>query len=163
MSPVCYRNRSKLRRGFFRLGAAATELAIILPVFILVFLGCVDCGRFVNSSIAINSAVRAGAGVGIMSRYPDPDPTAPAGLVNWQAAVCAAVAAELGMSADFVAVGSGDPDGYRSSQGLYVRASRAADSGGLWRVQVAARVPFAWWSIPNSAQPQQSVVFRAIR
>jgi hypothetical protein len=44
-----------------------------------------------------------------------------------------------------------------------VRASRAAESGRLWRVQVAARYPFAWWSIPNSAQPQQAVVYRAIR
>jgi Flp pilus assembly protein TadG len=155
--------KTKLRRGVFRLGAAATELAIIMPVFIVLFLGCVDCGRFVNSSIAINSAVRAGAGVGIMSRYPDPDPTAPAGLVNWQACVCAAVAGEMGMKADFVPVGSGDPDGYTNSQGLYVRASRAADSGGFWRVQVAARYPFTWWSVPNSAQPQQSVVYRAIR
>jgi hypothetical protein len=160
---VCCRKKTKLRRGFFRLGAAATELAIIMPVFLLLLLGCVDCGRFVNGSIAINSAVRAGAGVGIMSRYPDPDPMAPAGLLNWQAGVCAAVAGELGMTADFVPVGCGDPDGYTNSQGLYVRASRAAESGRLWRVQVAARYPFAWWSIPNSAQPQQAVVYRAIR
>jgi Flp pilus assembly protein TadG len=160
---MCCRKKTKLRRGFFRLGAAATELAIIMPVFILLFLGCVDCGRFVNISIAINSAVRAGAGVGIVSRYPDPDPTASASLVNWQAAVCAAVAGELGMEADFVPAGAADPDGFTNSQGLYVRASRAADRGGLWRVQVAARYPFEWWSVPNSAQPQQSVVYRAIR
>ena len=82
---------SKLRStGGSRRGAAATELAIVLPVFLLMVLGCIDCGRFVNSSIAINSAVRAGAGVGIMSRYPDPDPSASGGLLNWQAAVCAA-------------------------------------------------------------------------
>jgi Flp pilus assembly protein TadG len=160
---MCSRNKRRLRRGSFRLGAAATELAIILPVFMLLLLGCIDCGRFVNCSIAINSAVRAGAGVGIMSRYPDPDPTAPAGLVNWQASVCAAVAGELGMKADFVPAGSSDPDGYNNSQGLYVRASRAAAGGGLWSVQVAARYPFTWWSIPNSAQPQQSVVYRALR
>jgi hypothetical protein len=67
------------------------------------------------------------------------------------------------MKADFVPAGADDPDGYTNSQGLYVRASRAADSGGLWRVQVAARYPFEWWSIPNSVQPQQLVVFRAIR
>jgi Flp pilus assembly protein TadG len=158
-----YVSKSRPRRGILRLGAAATELAIILPVFILLFLGSIDCGRFVNSSIAITSAVRAGAGVGIMSRYPDPDPTAPAGLANWQAAICAAVAGELGMRADFVPAGSADPNGYNNSQGLYVQVSRWAGTGGLWFVQVTARYPFSWWSIPNSSQPQQSVVYQAIR
>ena len=57
-----------------RSGTAATELAIIMPVFLLMVLGCIDCGRFVNTSIAVTNAARAGAGVGIMSRYPDPRP-----------------------------------------------------------------------------------------
>jgi hypothetical protein len=134
-----------------------------MPVFMVVLLGCIDCGRFVNSSIAITNAVRAGAGVGIMSRYPAPDTAASAELANWQAEICTAVAGELGMKADFVSAGSGDPDGYNNSEGLYVRATRFSDRDGLWCVQVTARYPFAWWSIPNSAQPQQSVVCRAIR
>jgi hypothetical protein len=160
---VHFPTQSRPRQVFFRKGAAATELAIVMPVFILLFLGCIDCGRFVSSSIAITSAVRAGAGIGIMSRYPDPDPTSPTGLANWQASICSAVASDLGMRTDFVPSGPGDPDGYTNSQGLYVRASRHGDGGGLWRVQVFARYPFAWWSIPNGAQPQQSVVYRAIR
>jgi hypothetical protein len=132
-----------------------------MPLLIVLFLGCIDCGRFINTSIAISSAVRAGAGVAIMSRYPDPIPNE--GLTGWQGAVCAAVAGELGMRADFVAAGLGDPDGYCNSEGLYVRVSRFAEQSGLWRVQVTAQYPFAWWSVPNSAQPQQSVTYRAIR
>ena len=146
-----------------RRGAAATELAIIMPVFLLMALGCIDCGRFVNTSIAVTNAARAGAGVGIMSRYPDPDPSVMTGLSNWQMSICAAVANELGMIADFTPSGSSDPDGYTNSQGLYVQASRTGETGGLWNAQVTARYPFIWWSIPNSAQPQQSVVYRAVR
>ena len=152
------RQASRSRRG-----AAATELAIIMPVFLLLVLGCIDCGRFVNTSIAVTNAARAGAGAGIMSRYPDPDPSVSTGLSNWQMSICAAVANELGMIADFTPAGSGDPDGFTNSQGLYVQASRFGETGGLWRAQVTARYPFTWWSIPNSAQPQQSVVYRAVR
>jgi len=145
------------------MGAAATALAIIMPVFLLLVLGCIDCGRFVNTSIAVTNAARAGAGAGIMSRYPDPDPSVSTGLSNWQMSICEAVANELGMMADFTPVGPGDPDGFTSSQGLYVQASRVGETGGLWRAQVTARYPFCWWSIPNSSQPQQTVVYRAVR
>ena len=79
-----------------RPGAAATELAIIMPVLILLTLGCIDFGRLVNSLIAITNAARAGVGIGIMSRYPDPDPSTGTGLANWQKSVCDAVANELG-------------------------------------------------------------------
>ena len=86
-----------------------------------------------NTSIAVTNAARAGAGAGIMSRYPDPDPSVSTGLANWQMSICAAVANELGMIADFTPAGSGDPDGYTNSQGLYVQASRFGETGGLWR------------------------------
>ena len=156
-------SRSVFRRRRSRLGAAATELALIMPVLILLILGCLDFGRFVNSSIAVTNAARAGAGIGIMTRYPDPEPATGTGLANWQMSICAAVANELGMTTDFTPAGSGDPDGYTNSQGLYVQASRQAERGGQWRAQITARCPFAWWTIPNNAQPQQSVVYRAIR
>ena len=157
------RTRLNQQTSRSRRGAAATELAIITPVFLLLVLGCIDCGRFVNTSIAVTNAARTGAGAGIMSRYPDPDPSVSTGLSNWQMSICTEVANDLGMIADFTPVGPGDPDGFTSSQGLYVQASRVDETGGLWRAQVTARHPFCWWSIPNSAQPQQSVVYRAIR
>src|SRR4051794_2670851 len=82
-------------------GAAVVEMAITLPVLILLILGCIDFGRFACLWIAVTNAARAGAGVGIVSRYPDPDPTVAGALVNWQKSVCNAVADELGMGADF--------------------------------------------------------------
>jgi hypothetical protein len=138
-------------------------MAFVMPVCLLLILGCLDFGRFVYDFIAVTNAARAGAGVGIMSGYPDPDPSLEACLLNWQRAVCHAVADELGMTTDFTPSGSGDPGGYANSQGLYIQASRNGEADGLWQVQVSVRYPFTWWCIPGTAQPQQSVVYRAIR
>lgn len=146
-----------------RRGAAAAEMAIVMPAFVLMILGCIDCGRFVNSSIAVANAARAGAGVGMTSQYPDAGPTAGTTLSNWQMSICAGVANELGMGTDFAPAGSADPNGFTNAQGLYVQATCASETGGPWGGQVTVRYPFSWWSVPNSAQPQQSVVFRAIR
>jgi Flp pilus assembly protein TadG len=134
-----------------------------MPVIVLVMLGSIDFGRFLNNSIAVTNAARAGAGIGIVSRYPDPDPATSSALANWQMSICVAVAHELGMNTDFSAAGSSDPDGYTNSQGLYVNASRRGEPGGLWQLTVTARYPFAWWTFPSDAQPQQTVVYRSIR
>jgi Flp pilus assembly protein TadG len=123
----------------------------------LLILGSIDFGRFMYTWIAVTNAARAGAGVGIMSHYPDPDPTANTGLINWQMSIRNAVANELGMNNDF------PPNGDTNSQGLYVSASRYGEAGGLWRAQITVRLPFTWWSFPGNTQPQQTVVYRAIR
>jgi Flp pilus assembly protein TadG len=138
-------------------------MALIMPVFLMLVFGCIDFGRFAYSLIAVTNAAGAGAAAAVMSRYPDPDPTNETGLTNWRSAVCAAVAGELGMADDFTSAGSADPDGACNSQGLYVRASRAAETGAFWHARIVVRAPFTWWSIPSSAQPQQTVVYRAIR
>jgi Flp pilus assembly protein TadG len=145
-----------------RPGAAAVEMAFVMPVCLLLILGCLDFGRFVYDLIAVTNAARAGAGVGIMSAYPDPDPSQGACLTNWQRAVCNAVANELGMATDFTPSGSGD-GGYANSQGLLIQASRDGEADGRWQVQVSVKCPFTWWSFPSSAQPQQTAVYRAIR
>jgi Flp pilus assembly protein TadG len=152
-----------VRGSHHRRGAAAIETIMILPVFMLIFMGCIDFGRFAYAFIAVTNAARAGAGVGIMSQYPDPDPTTGTGLANWQKSVCNAVANELGLENDFTPAGSSDPGGCTNSQGLYVNVSRYGEQGGLWRAQITARYPFTWWVIPSDALPQQTVVYRAIR
>ncbi len=154
---------SNSRGGRPRRAATAIEMAIVMPVLLLLILGCLDFGRFADALIAVTNAARAGAGAGIMGHYPDPDPTKSAGLINWQMSICTAVANELGMSDDFTPAGSGDPNGYTNSQGLYVQAVRIGEGGGLWRAQVTARYPFHWWSVPSEVQPQQTAVLRAIR
>lgn len=62
-----------------RRGASATELAIILPLLVLVTLLCVDFGRFLYTDIAVANAVRAGAAYAIMH----PEDTAPTRATFW--------------------------------------------------------------------------------
>ena len=52
-----------------RRGAAAVELAMILPVLMTIVLGCVDFGRFAYNYIAVTNAARAGASYAIMNNY----------------------------------------------------------------------------------------------
>lgn len=42
-------------------GAAAVELALVLPVLLLVVFGCIDFGRMLNAQIALTQAAREGA------------------------------------------------------------------------------------------------------
>src|SRR5262245_61578030 len=55
-----------------RAGVAATELALILPLLMLLARACVDYGRVAYLNIALSSAARAGASHAIMTPY-DPD------------------------------------------------------------------------------------------
>jgi Flp pilus assembly protein TadG len=57
MPPAGSAGRSPRRRR----GAAAAELAMILPLMLILVLGCVDFGRFAYSYIAVTNAARAGA------------------------------------------------------------------------------------------------------
>ncbi len=47
-----------------RNGAAAVELAIVLPLLVVVAFGCVDFGQFGSVWVALTNAVRAGAEYG---------------------------------------------------------------------------------------------------
>jgi Flp pilus assembly protein TadG len=66
-------------------------MAMILPVFITIALGCVDFGRFAYNYIAVSNAARAGAAYAMMnppSSYASP-PAA------WQTAIQNAVSNEM--------------------------------------------------------------------
>lgn len=52
-----------------RRGAAALECAIVLPVIMLLILGCVDFGRVAYFSILVNSAAGAGMTYATTHRY----------------------------------------------------------------------------------------------
>ena len=122
--------RTSPRDGRARRGAAAVELAVIMPVFLLLTLGFVDFGRFAYAYIAVTNAARAGAGAGITSDYPDTDPSTGQALSNWNMKICNAVADELGMSKDFTPTLAGDTPGYINTQGLFVGAQNLAEPGG---------------------------------
>src|SRR5262245_24495529 len=55
--------------SFRRRGATATELALLLPVLMLLALAIVDFGRIAYAHIALGSAARAGAAHGIMNPF----------------------------------------------------------------------------------------------
>src|SRR5262245_891306 len=72
-----------------RRGAAAAELAIILPLLVTVVLAAVDFGRFASAYIALTNAARAGAAYGMMNNY-----TAST-LAGWQAGITQAARDEI--------------------------------------------------------------------
>src|SRR5439155_9979858 len=72
-----------------RQGTAAVEFALILPVLMMLLLGCIDFGRFPHSYIAVTNAARAGAGFGSVNPYTT------ATDKEWNAAIKSAVAEEM--------------------------------------------------------------------
>jgi Flp pilus assembly protein TadG len=141
--------RSAHRTRQARPGAAAAELAALLPVLMMVVLGCVDFGRFASLYIALTNAARAGAGLGCMH------PNTPATNSAWQAQVTQAVAAEM----------SQDP-GFDSTK-FSATALSVTESSGMWRVEVSATYSFttlvSWPGIPSNVTLSRTVVLRGIR
>jgi Flp pilus assembly protein TadG len=138
--------RTGWRQRGFRKGVTATELAVILPLLMVLVLGSVDFGRFALSYIAVTNAARAGAGFGSVNSYTT------ATYSNWQNQVSQAVADEM---SDF------------DTTNLSVTATGIAESGGLWRAQVIVSYPFhclvPWPGIPSTVNMQRTVVLRATR
>jgi Flp pilus assembly protein TadG len=58
-------NAARIRRR--RRGAAAVELAIVLPVLVLIMVGCVDFGRFLYYGIVVTNAAEEGATYGSLN------------------------------------------------------------------------------------------------
>src|SRR5262249_53885120 len=121
----------------------------LLPVLMVVILGCVDFGRFAFCYIALTNAARAGAGLGCM--HPNTTATSSA----WQAQVTQAVAAEM----------SQDP-GFGSTK-FTATAVSVTESNGMWRVEVSATYSFttlvSWPGIPSNVTLSRTVVLRGIR
>src|SRR5262245_46343760 len=107
-----------------RRGAAAAELAFILPVLLLIVLGAIDFGRFAYSYIALTNAARAGAGLGCVNPY------TPGTYSNWQTQLKQAVAEEMSQL-----------PGFDSAQ-LSTTVTGVPETGGMWRVEVQATYPF---------------------
>lgn len=57
------------RFGTARRGAAATELALTLPLLLLIAFGCVDFGRGIGIYIAVSNAARVGAEYGATHQF----------------------------------------------------------------------------------------------
>lgn len=132
-----------------RLGAAAVEFAIVLPILITVLLGMNDFGRFSYTDIALANSARSGAAYASMNQFESSTSAA------WHAGVRQAAIDELSQSPAF------------DTSMLVITATSTIESGGLRRVSVVAEYPFetiiSWPLIPNSLDLQQTVVMRGIR
>jgi Flp pilus assembly protein TadG len=152
-------NRNKSKLGTHRRrGAAAVELAIILPLLLTIVLGCVDFARFAYTEIALGNAVRAGAAYAMMN----PPSNLASPTAGWQTSVQTAVSNEMSLQ-----------PGFQSGSLTVNTVTPTIETGPpqTWRFTVTATYPFQttvnWsWSgygIPHSMTIGQTVTMRGIR
>ena len=130
-----------------RRGAAAAEMAVVLPTLLVIALGCVDFARFAYAYITITNAGRAAAGYGSVN------PPTTNTMSTWQAKV------------QQVAVDDASSlSGFTTSN---VTVSQVADTGGLWRAQVTVTYQFktmlSWTGIPATMNLTRTVQMRGTR
>jgi Flp pilus assembly protein TadG len=147
-------NRLERRSRGLRAGAAAAELAIVLPLLATIALGCVDFGRFAYNYIALTNSARSAGSYAMMNNY------STSTYSTWVSGITTAARQEM----------TGQ-NGY-SSGSLTVSAPVVTVEGsGLRRAQLTVSYPFQtlinWgWTglgIPNNITMQRTVVVRLIR
>jgi Flp pilus assembly protein TadG len=121
------------------------EFILLLPVLVLLALGCLDFGRFAYSYIAVTNAARNGAGYASSHPYAD-----------WASGVRAAVNDEMSALSGF------------DDSKLDVPAPAIIPDGkdGRWRVGVTVEYPFEtlipWPGIPQQLNLKRTVVMPGI-
>jgi len=65
-TPATARRRYK---GHFERGAAAVEMALVMPILILMIMGIIDFGRIFNGEIQLSQAAREGARVAALGNF----------------------------------------------------------------------------------------------
>ena len=152
--------RSRFRSR--RRGATATELAIILPLFVTIVLGAVDFGRFAYTSIAVSNAARAAASYAMMN----PPDNSPSPSTSWQGSVTQRATDEMSGQPGF------QPGGLTTSVSI---ASADESPYGTWRFTTTASYPFQTlipWNfsmfgttlgIPSNLTLSSTVTMRGIR
>src|SRR5262245_17088729 len=137
------------RRTTGRRGAAAVEFALVLPVMVLIALGCVDFGRFAYDYIALKNAARAGAEYAIMTPYTSSTQGA------WESAIQQKAQDEMT-----------NQTGYDSTN-LTTTTSVVIESTGLRRVTVTATYDsfttiVSWPGLPSDNKLVAAVDMRSI-
>ncbi|HEV8004089.1 MAG TPA: TadE/TadG family type IV pilus assembly protein [Planctomycetaceae bacterium] len=127
-----------------RLGAAATELAIVLPLLVLLTFGCVDMGRSIAAYIIVSNAARVGAEYGATHGY------SPLTYASWQNQVITNATQEMqGTGASF------DPTR------LTLTVTATPTTGNLYRTTVVASYRFDMLtSVPGL--PQEFVLTHSV-
>jgi Flp pilus assembly protein TadG len=145
--------KSKLKRSNRRRGTSATEMALILPLFVTMVLGCVDFARFAYTYIAVSNACRAGAAWAMLNKPSNmASPTA-----AWQTSVTTAVSNEMSLQ-----------PGFQSSSLTVATVTPVLNTDGTtYRFTVTASYPFTtlinWVGIPHSFTTTQQTTMRFIR
>ncbi len=146
-----------------RRGASAVELAIILPLFITIVLGCVDFARFAYTYIALTNAVRAGAAWAMLN--PPSSFTSPPAA--WQTSIQTACGATSNQTGEM----SLQPGFQWASLTVPTVVPVLNADGTTYRFTVNASYPFTtivtWnivsYGIPDSITLSQQVTMRFIR
>jgi Flp pilus assembly protein TadG len=132
-----------------RAGTAATELAIILPVLMLLALGGADFGRIALYSEVVSNAARVGAEVGGTRRFTIDTRAA------WEGKIQQAITEEMQNAPNF--------DAGR----LESNVSTVTDSDGIVRVNVDVWYPFQtvvnWPLLPHEVKLHEHVHYRQFR
>jgi Flp pilus assembly protein TadG len=132
-----------------RRGLAAVELAIVLPLLLLLALACTDFGRVIHGFITVGNAARCGAEYGSMHKF------TPHTRESWESQVRDAVRNEIQGLSDF------DP------ADLQIGITTTDDEAGLFRARVAVSYPFRmvvnWPGLPVMTMLRHNVEMRQIR
>ena len=139
-----------------RHGLAAVELALLLPLILLIVIGCIDFGRFAHSFVAVTNAARAGAGFAAMH------PPTQASLPQWNSSISDRVLQELDQTLTSHGLTNND---------VTVTAAQivetAQGSATRWRVTVTVTMPFqsivAFPLLPQNVTLTRSTTMRGIR
>lgn len=138
-----------------RSGVAATEMALLLPLLLLIVIGCIDFGRFAHSYLAATNAAREGASFGMLH------PTTAGSLSQWEAAIDQAVEEEIEQTLS--------THGLTDEEVTTVatRTVEGGNPGSPWRVAVTVTIPFksitTFPMLPQNITLSRTVVMRGIR
>lgn len=140
MTSMMQRSQQSRRRR----GLAAIEFALVLPVLILIVLGCIDFGRVAHDDITLSNATGAGAAYAATHRV------TPTTYASWSAAVHDIVLDEMRNLSNF------DP------ARLHVSSDFTEDAFGNVIVTVEATYRFqtavVWPGLPHVLDLRERVV-----
>lgn len=130
-------------------GAAAVELAVVLPLLVFLTLATIDFGRIIHSYIVVSHAARAGAGYGSTHRFTTYTRS------SWETQLRLAVQREMQNLSDFNA---GD---------LQVTIETTTESSDCTRVAVEVHYPYQaainWVGLPANVSLMRRLEVRQYR
>ena len=148
-TPPSYCRRMIVCRAWTRLGTAATEFAIALPLVLLLALACADFGRVAHYHEVVCNAARTGAESGASHKFTSFTKS------SWQDGIRNAVLSEMQNIPSFNA---GD---------LAYNLSTTVDSDDLATINVSVTYPFrtmvSWPGLPSQILLHKTVQFRQFR